>query len=47
MFWWIEFLRRLWTADGRPEARRFTLGCAIVSLAAAAALLGLRLVGPG
>jgi hypothetical protein len=36
--WLFSFTEALWKANERPEARRFTLGCAAVLLAAAVAL---------
>jgi hypothetical protein len=33
--WLYGMVEALWKADERPEARRFTLGCAAVLLAAA------------
>ncbi len=34
----FAFFEALWEADRRPEARRFTLGCAAISLLAVGAI---------
>ena len=43
MYWLLVALRRFWTGDTRPEARRITLGCAIVLVFVMVMLLILRM----